>query len=288
MRAVIYARYSSDLQREASLEDQLSVCAERAEREGWTVVGTYRDRATTGADMLNRRGINELLADAKQRKFEILIAEALDRISRDQADVAAIYKRLSHYDVAIFTLAEGRVDELHIGLKGTMNALFLKDLTSKIRRGQRGRILSGFSAGGLSYGYKVIRELDDNGDVTPGKRAISEQEAAVVRRIFAEYGKGKSPRKIAADLNADGIPSPRGRQWNASTINGHRGRRNGILHNQLYRGQLVYNRVRMLRDPETSRRISRVNPESEWVRIEISELRIVSEELWEGTQEKAQ
>jgi site-specific DNA recombinase len=69
-----------------------------------------------------------------------VIAEALDRISRDQEDVAAIYKRLRHHDILIFTLAEGRVDELHIGLKGTMNALFLKDLASKIRRGQRGRI----------------------------------------------------------------------------------------------------------------------------------------------------
>ena len=285
MRAVIYARYSSDLQREASIEDQLSLCGERARREGWTVVGNYSDRAASGADILNRRGINALLTDAKSGKFEVVVSEALDRISRDQEGVAAIYKRLRHHEIAIFTLAEGRVDELHIGLKGTMNALFLKDLASKIRRGQRGRIISGFAAGGLSYGYQVVRELDAAGNVVRGKRSIKESEAAVVRRIFREYAGGKSPRRIAADLNGDGILSPRGGQWNASTINGHRGRHNGILQNELYRGQLIHNRVRMLRDPDTGRRISRVNAETEWIRVEAPELRIVSDELWRDAQQ---
>jgi hypothetical protein len=152
-----------------------------------------------------------------------------------------------------------------------MNALFLKDLAFKIRRGQRGRITSGFSAGGLSYGYEVVRELDSAGNVVRGKRSVKESEAAIVRRIFNEYATGKSPRRIAADLNADGIPSPRRRQWNASTINGHRGRRNGILQNELYKGQLIHNRVRMLRDPDTGKRISRLNAETEWVRVETPE-----------------
>ena len=92
-------------------------------------------------------------------------------------------------------------------------------------------------------------------------------------------------RQIAAELNADGIPSPRGGQWNASTINGNRGRRNGILQNELYNGQLVHNRVRMLKDPDSGRRISRVNPQSEWTRVQAPELRIISEELWTSVQQ---
>src|SRR5262249_44288735 len=154
-----------------------------------------------------------LMQDASRGGFDLVCAEALDRISRDQEDIAAIFKRLDHHEIAIFTLAEGKIDELHIGLKGTMNALFLKDLASKIRRGQRGRIANGFSAGGLSYGYLVVRELDDSGDYIRGKRSIKEDQAAVVRRIFTEYAAGKSPRRIATELNADRIPSPRGRQW---------------------------------------------------------------------------
>jgi hypothetical protein len=146
------------------------------------------------------------------------------------------------------------------------------------------RIANGFSAGGLSYGYLVVRELDEWGDFTRGKRSIKQDEAAIVRRIFAEYAAGKSRRRIAADLNADRIASPRGGQWNASTINGHRGRRNGILQNELYKGQIVYNRVRMVKDPETGKRISRINSENEWVRVEAPELRNISDELWDAAQ----
>ena len=284
MRAVIYTRYSSDLQREASIEDQLSLCSDRAQREGWTIVGTYTDRALSGADIINRSGINALLADAKAGQFDIVVSEALDRISRDQEDIAGIYKRLRHSEVSIFTLAEGQVDELHIGLKGTMNALFLKDLASKIRRGQRGRIKSGFSAGGLSYGYQVVRELSEEGNLIRGKRCVKQEEAVVVLRIYTEYAGGKSPRKIAADLNGEGIPAPRGGQWNASTINGHRGRRNGILQNELYKGLLTHNRIRMVRDPDTGKRVSRNNPTSDWVSVEVPELRIVSNELWDRVQ----
>jgi len=71
---------------------------------------------------------------------DIVIAEALDRLSRDQEDIARIYKRLSFAQVTLVTLAEGEINELHNGLKGTMNALFLKDLANKTRRGQRGRV----------------------------------------------------------------------------------------------------------------------------------------------------
>jgi site-specific DNA recombinase len=282
MRAVIYARYSTDLQSAASIDDQVRLCRERIAQEKHRLVQVYSDRAMSGATLM-RPGIQSLLQDATCGKFDVVYAEALDRISRDQEDIAAIFKRLAHYEIAMLTLAEGKIDELHIGLKGTMNALFLKDLASKIRRGQRGRVSNGFSAGGLSYGYSVVRELDESGDFIRGRRSI-EQDEALVRRIFTEYAAGKSPRRIAADLNHERIPSPRGGQWNASTINGHRGRRNGILQNELYRGEIVYNRVRMVKDPETGKRISRINLEKEWVRVEVPELRIVADELWEDVQ----
>jgi site-specific DNA recombinase len=126
-RVAIYARYSSARQREASIEDQERLCRERAEREGWTVVAAFSDRALSGASML-RPGLQGLLEAALAGRFEIILAEALDRLSRDQADIAALYKRLIFEDVQIVTLAEGEITELHVGLKGTMNQLFLKDL----------------------------------------------------------------------------------------------------------------------------------------------------------------
>ena len=94
MRAVIYARYSSDQQREASIEDQIRVCERRIDREGWTLLHSYHDRALSGASRL-RPGYQKLLKDARAGAFDVIVSEALDRLSRDQEDVAALYKHLS-------------------------------------------------------------------------------------------------------------------------------------------------------------------------------------------------
>jgi site-specific DNA recombinase len=92
MRVGIYARYSSDKQREASIEDQVRLCEERAARENWRVVKRYTDHAISGAS-LKRRGIQALMQDAQGGKLDIVLTESLDRISRDQEDIAGPYKR---------------------------------------------------------------------------------------------------------------------------------------------------------------------------------------------------
>ena len=284
MKAVIYARYSSDLQSETSIDDQVRLCRERAEYEDMTVIEIYSDYAISGGNLSNRPGMLSLLDAAKGGGFAVVYAEALDRISRDQEDIAAIFKRLTHANVRIVTLSEGEVNELHIGLKGTMNALFLKDLALKTRRGQRGRVEAGKIPGGNSYGYKIVRRILDDGSASTGEREVDPDQAAVIRRIYQEYADGMAPRRIAGRLNAEGIPSPRGGQWNASTINGSRQRRNGILNNELYIGHITYNRQSFVKDPETGRRIGRLNPEHEWVIKEVPELRIVGDALWSRVQ----
>ena len=148
-RAALYARYSSDLQSAASIDDQFRVCREHAERSGWTIVGGYRDAAVSGDSMILRPGVQALLEAARWGAFDVVVAEALDRVSRDQADIAALFKHLQFAGVMIVTLAEGEISELHVGLKGTMNALFLKDLAAKTHRGLRGRVEQGRSGGGL-------------------------------------------------------------------------------------------------------------------------------------------
>ena len=276
----IYARYSSDHQRDASIEDQLRLCAERAEREGWTVAKSYADHAVSGGSLLLRPGIQELLSDAQAGKFDIVLAEALDRLSRDQEDIAGVYKRLGFAGVRIITLSEGEINELHVGLKGTMNALQLKDLADKTRRGLRGRVENGKSGGGKSYGYDVVNELKD-GALVRGERRINEFQAGVIRRIFTEYATGKSPRAIARALNADHIAGPTGKPWGPSTIHGNRRRGTGILNNELYTGRLVWNRLRFIKDPDTGKRVSRPNPECEWIIKNVPELRIVESALWD-------
>jgi DNA invertase Pin-like site-specific DNA recombinase len=147
-RVALYARYSHDLQRDASIEDQFRICRDQAKREDWRIVGTYKDAAISGASVILRPGIQTLLQDAQRGEFDVVLAEALDRISRDQADIATLFKHLRFAGVTIVTLAEGEITELHVGLKGTMNALFLKDLAAKTHRGLRGRVENGSRAAG--------------------------------------------------------------------------------------------------------------------------------------------
>lgn len=187
-RAALYARYSDDKQSPASIEDQFLVCREQAAREGWRIVGSYKDAAISGASVILRPGIQALLQDAQMGRFDVLLAEALDRVSRDQADVATLYKNLQFAGVKIVTLAEGEVSELHVGLKGTMNALFLKDLAKKTHRGLRGRVEKGKSGGGLCYGYDVVRRFSSEGEAVHGERTINDYGAAIWMRSFRQSG----------------------------------------------------------------------------------------------------
>lgn len=284
LRCAIYARFSSDRQSETSAEDQISVCRERAEREGWRVVEVYRDLAISGAN-IRRPDMTRMMKDIVAGRFDIVLAEALDRLARDQEDIAGIYKRAHFAGARIFTLAQGEVSELHIGLAGTMDALELKKHAEKVRRGARGALSRGLIPGGIAYGYAPDRKLRDDGTVDRGRRRIVEEEAIVIRRIFQEYADGIGPREIAKRLNADGIVAPRSAEWRGNTIVGGAGRRTGILRNPVYVGRYVWNRVHMVRDPESRKRLSRVNDAAELHSVEVPQLRIVDDVLWERVQE---
>lgn len=281
MRVAIYARYSDDLQRDASIEDQIRLCRERADANGWTVVNCYTDAAISGDNIILRPGVQQLIADAAAHKFDVILIEALDRLTRDQEHASGIYKRFTFLGIKLHTLSEGEITEIHIGFKGTMNALFLKDMADKVRRGQRGRVENGKAGGGLCYGYDVVKKFDENGEPIRGERKINEDHARVVRRVFEEYVAGKSPKAIAKDLNADGIPGPTNKGWSASTINGNWRRGAGVLNNDLYNGEIVWNKVRYPKNPDTGKHVTRNNPPEEWIRKAVPELRIVAQEVWD-------
>jgi site-specific DNA recombinase len=113
--------------------------------------------------------------------------KSLDRLSRDQEDIAHIFKRISFAGGRIVTLSEGEINDLHIGLKGTMGALYLKDLADKTRRGLRGRVEAGKSGAGNSYGYDVMRGFGVDGEPLTGERRVNAQEATIVGRIFEDH-----------------------------------------------------------------------------------------------------
>jgi len=287
MRAVIYARYSTDLQSEASIEDQIRQCQARIEQESWRLGDVYSDRAISGATTL-RPGYQKMLEDARAGRFDVLVAEALDRLSRDQEDIAGLYKQLTFAGVTLVTLSEGVINELHVGLKGTMNALFLKDLADKTRRGLEGRIRKGKSGGGLCFGYDVVHKVDAAGEPVRGERSINETDAAIVRRIFKEFAHGRSPKTIAHALNKETIPGPAGNTWGPSTIYGNWRRGTGIINNELYIGRLVWNRQHFVKDPDTGKRQARLNPEAKWIIEEVPHLRIIDDDLWNLVKERQQ
>jgi site-specific DNA recombinase len=272
VRAGIYARYSSDSQRDASIDDQIRICRAEIERNGWDLVEVYADAGISGASTF-RPGYQKLLKDASAGALDVVVAESLDRLSRDLADVATLYKHLSYLGVRLWTVAEGQITELHVGLKGTMNALYLKDLAQKTHRGLEGRVRSGMSGGGICYGYDLVPGQS-------GARKINQAEAEVVVRIFEEYAAGRSPQAITTQLNKEQVPGPRGGPWRHTTIRGHITRGTGILNNELYMGRLVWNRQRFVKDPASGRRRARPNDPARVIVEEVSELRIVSDELW--------
>ena len=279
IRCALYARFSTDLQNPASADDQLRQCRAFAAREGWDVVAEYRDEAISGTQR-DRPGLNALLAGAGT--IDIVLAESLDRISRDQEDIAGIFKRLRYARCQLHTISEGIVGEMAIGFRGTMAAMQLKDIGDKTRRGQLGRVAAGRIPGGLSYGYRKRLVLDARGEPERGLREIHEAEADIVRHIFAAYVAGSPAREIASDLNRRGISSPAGGRWNGSTISGSKARANGILRNQLYIGRIVYNRQAFDHHPDTRKRASRVNDASAWVTADAPELRIIDQALWDA------
>ena len=289
LRAAIYARYSSDNQREASLEDQIRICRRLIAQKDWTIAEVYTDAAISGASAL-RPGYQKLQDDARRGRIDVIVAESIDRISRDQEHIAAFYKQVSFLGIPLITVAEGEISELHIGLKGTMSALYLKDLAQKTHRGLEGRVRDGKSAGGISYGYRARRELCADGTLTTGERMIDPDQAAIVTRIFTEYASGRSARAIAAALNDEGIASPDSGKgagtWGPSTISGNWKRGTGILNNELYIGRLVWNRQRFVKDPVTQKRQARPNPPEDWIIEEVPDLRIIPDDLWHATKER--
>jgi site-specific DNA recombinase len=269
-RAAIYARFSSDLQRDRSIEDQVVLCREYAIRNGYNIVSVFSDRAITGSSFLLRRGIQDLLQAARAGDFEFVIAESLSRIARDQEDAPAIRKRLDFAGVKIVTTADGVVSPLMHGLRTIIDSQYLDDLKAAVRRGMAGVVRDGRHAGGSIYGYRSVPGK-------PGELEIIPEQADIIRRIFREYIAGDVPRAIAGRLNAQGIPAPRKTHWRASTVNGHTKRQTGILQNELYCGRLIWNRAYRVRDPDSGRRVWRHKPQTDWTRAEAPQLRIVDD-----------
>ena len=285
-RYAVIARYSSDKQRESSIDDQVRRCREEIERRGGRFDErlVFSDSAVSGAS-LHRPGFKSMMAAAEAGEFEVLVTEDISRISRDFADSAVLLRKLRFLEIRLIGIADG-IDttqagaKMSFGFKSLMNEVYLDDLRAKTRRGMEGRFLAGQSAGGTAFGFVTTPVHDGTGKVAGHAIEIDETQAEIVRSIFRLYLEGESLASIARRLSDDGRPTPRSgkrrrKGWVASTVR-------NILHNERYIGTWVHNKRRWVKDPETGRRRPRLRPRREWIVQERPELRIVDQDLWDA------
>jgi site-specific DNA recombinase len=291
-RAAVYARYSTEHQSAASIEDQFRVCDRLAKRNGFRVVARFEDAGISGGTT-QRPGYQSLLTAARAREFDVIIAEDTSRLWRQQAEQWRAIAELSDLGIHIVTQdADTRSEnyKLLLSMHGAMADLYRDQIAYRTKRGLEGRAQSGKSTGGRAYGYIAAR------DSGTGDREIHLEQAGIVRRIFEWYAAGKSPRWIAGELNRLGVPSPgaswnrtserlnakRRRGWVSTAIHGDRKRGTGILNNRSYIGEFVWGRSTWKRSA-TDSKIRRWQPAAEpeaVVRHRDERLRIIDQGLW--------
>jgi site-specific DNA recombinase len=291
-RCAIYARFSSDLQRTTSLEDQIRNCRQFAARMGWQVVEdhVYQDAALSGFGVEHRPAYQHLVAAAltSPSPFTVVLVDDLSRLSRDLVETLRLYRRLKQHGVELVAVADGiqssnQTAKLQITIKGLVNELYLDDLRAKTHRGLTGRALKGLSTGGRLFGYRTRPGADG------AEWVIDEPEAHIVRRIFQMYADGQSLKAIAVQLNTEQIqfpakPTRRGPTrlgWAVSSIH-------TVLRNEKYEGHWVWNKTMFLKDAETGKRAATARPKEDWVIEECPDLVIVDADLWRRVQERLQ
>ena len=299
MRVALYARFSSENQRESSITDQFRNCEQYAQREGWEIVERYSDKAISGSTS-ERPAYQQMLKDAKARLFDILLVDDLSRLTRDEAELIQTRRKLVFWGVRFIGLSDGfdtaqKGHKMLSSFKGIMNEVFLDDLRDKTKRGMEGQILKGYHVGGRVYGYRLEAayhptEMDAYGFLRIGTRlAINEAEAEWVRWIFEQYAAGASALKIVTELTRRGIPppgrhykrkSPHPAVWASSALFGNIHHGLGLLNNRLYHGEHVWGSCTWRKDPDTGARRRVLCVEQDWIRVPAEHLRIVDEKLW--------
>ena len=209
MTAVIYARYSSDSQREASIEGQLRDCKDYAEKNGITVVGTYIDRAYS-AKTDDRPDFQRMIKDSAKKIFDVVLVWKLDRFARNRFDAVNYKYQLEkngvHLVSAMEPISQGpegiMVESMLIGMAEYYSA----ELALKVARGERENALQcKYNGGVVPLGFTIGKE-DRLYHIDP-------ETAPIVQEIFSRYANGEPAEKIAASLNERGLRTRTGKPF---------------------------------------------------------------------------
>lgn len=231
-KAVIYARYSSDNQRDASIDQQVKACRQFAEQEHLEVIHVYDDRALTGKTD-KRPSFLRMIADSEKRDFRYVIVYSLDRFSRDKYDSAHYKHELKKNDVKVLSATEHLTDDptgiLIESLLEGIAQYYSAELSQKINRGLKDNAEKGIVNGSVPLGYR--RGPDGHAEVVP-------EEASLVKEIFERVHSGDQMIRIAEDLNRRGFRTKKGAPWNRSSFN-------RILSNDRYIGVYRYKGIKI-------------------------------------------
>lgn len=293
MKAAVYARFSSDNQREQSIEDQVRVCRDYARRNEIDIVEThiYVDEAKSGA-LRDRPGLESLKKAAEAHQFDVVIIDDSSRLSRDNQYFNTLLCLFQYWGVGLISVSDGlnsKEDHAKVAyqFRGIFNELYLSDLRKKTHRGQMGQIVRGYTIGSLGYGYRSVPVGETKYDKKGRLRAVGFQaqivpeEAAVITRIFREFTQSAAINRIAKDLNIERVPTRKRMKggWNVSTIS-------RILKNEKYTGKFIWNACTSVKDPLSGRRKRVERAREEWVVQEKPEMRIISDEIWQAAQKR--
>lgn len=259
MRAALYARFSSDRQREASIEDQFRECERTAKANGLEIVSRYSDAAIT-AGTAERPGYQRLLAGARAHEYDIIVVEDISRLWRSRAEFGPRSAELE--DAGIQLLSSSGDDTrrdgygLVLGIKSAIAEHQRREIAYRTRRGMEGLARAGKSTGGRCYGYG------------------SPAEAGTVRWLFRERAAGVELRVLVDRLHRDGTLAPRGPRWSYNAVK-------RILSNPRYAGRAIWGATVSQGGARDSRRTRHVmRPEGPLVTRDI--IPLVDKDLWKA------
>ena len=227
MKAVIYARYSSDNQREESIEGQVRECLAFAERKGYTVIRTYIDRALSGTRADNRPEFQQMISDSTLREFQYVIVWKIDRFSRDKFDSVKYKYALKSSGVSVISATEpidgSPEGQMMESVFEGISVYYIKDLAQKTSRGMTENAIKGkFNGGTLTFGYTI----DENHHFQ-----LDPVNAPIVLDVFTRYSEGETIRSILDDINSK--MSNNGRKFTYHFLN-------WMLNNRRYLGEYKF------------------------------------------------
>lgn len=250
---VAYARFSSDNQREESIDAQLRAIRSYCDQRNYILLDTYVDEARS-ATTDDRPSFQRMVRDAAAGNFSAVVVHKLDRFSRNRYDSAIYKKQLRDHGVRVESVLEHLDDSpesviLESLLEG-MSEYYSKNLAREVRKGQNENALKCRHNGGVPlYGYSVDKD---------GYYVINEYEAAAVRAIFQLIKTGHSYQEIISIMTERGYRTRSGKKFSYSTIH-------HMLHNEKYNGTYVYNRT--MPQPKGGKRTNASRPDDEILRI---------------------